>query len=112
MDCYMECSRSTISSRPHELPPGGQTAHRDEIGPEKDIEYWPVMQNWPCRTTRDHDHSALTAVLEVRLAAVHQAAKALEVVGADHGAQALDGVEQGGERLGAVVVEGLDLEVE
>src|ERR1041384_3360185 len=52
------------------------------------------------------------AVLEVGLAAGHEGAEAVEVAGANHRAQPLDSVEQRGERFGAVVVEGLDLEVQ
>ena len=56
--------------------------------------------------------STRAPALEVSLAACHQPAEALEVVRAHDRAQPLDRVEQRRERLGAVVVERLDLEVE
>src|SRR5262249_35616631 len=52
------------------------------------------------------------AALEVLLTTRHKPAKSLDIVRANDRSQTFDRVEQRSERLGAVVVQGLDFEVE
>ena len=52
------------------------------------------------------------AAREVAATAIHECTKSSDIARTDHGAQPFDRVEQGSDRLRAVVVEQLDLEVE